>query len=88
MTETEHYSLPLIFDIPNEVYIPDRRTFGGEIYEKDFSTEYGNGLIGNNIPNRIVGGWVFDRECRKDSEGLQRRIAHKKAMESQEAENV
>lgn len=88
MTETEHYNLPPIFGIPNEVYIPDRRTFGGEIYEEDFSTEYGNGLTGNNIPNRIVSGWTFDRERRKDFEGLQRRIAHKKAMESQEAENV
>lgn len=83
-----NYNLPPIFGIPNEVYIPDRRTFGGKIYEGDFSTEYGNGLTGNNIPNRIASGWVFDRECRKDSEGLQRRIAHKKAMESQEAENV
>ena len=88
MTETEHYNLPPIFGIPNKVYVPDRRTFGGEIYEVDFSTGYGNGLINNNVPERIISGWKFDRERRKDFEGLQRRIAHKRAMESQEAENV
>ena len=80
-----NYNLPPIFGIPNELYTPDRRTFGGEIYGSDFSTEYPTDPRNPNHAERIAQCWAFDRARQKDYEGLQRRLAHKKKLE---AENV
>ena len=79
------YNLPPIFGIPNELYTPDRSKFGGEIYESDFSTEFGSDTRHSGYAERILNCWAFDRERKNDYEALQRRLAHKKKME---AENV
>lgn len=79
-----NYNLPPIFGIPNELYTPDRRTFGGEIYESDFSTEFGSDTRYSGYAERILKCWVFDRDRQKDYEGLQRRLARKKKLEAED----
>lgn len=79
-----NYNLPPIFGIPNELYTPDRRTFGGEIYESDFSTELGSGTRYFGYAKRILKCWDFDRERQKDYEKLQRRLTYKEETEAED----
>lgn len=40
-------------------------TYGGNIYPSDFCTDY-EGT--RNIASRIMSGWKFDEQCRKNLE--------------------
>lgn len=79
-----NYNLPPIFGIPNELYTPDRRTFGGEIHESDFSASYEYNTKESSIARRIMSDWAFEHACQKNYEGLQRRLARKKETEAED----
>ena len=46
-------------------------TFGGRIYQSDFSDEPGS----RNMANRIVSDWRFDLQCLKNIKGRMRKQA-------------
>lgn len=44
-------------------------SFGGEIYQSDFNTEYsGKSNFESSIASRIMSDWRFDKMCQQNSE--------------------
>lgn len=79
-----NYNLPPIFGIPNELYTPDRRTFGGEINESDFSTEPASDTRYSSHAERILKSWAFDRDLQENYEELQSKLARQKKLEAED----
>ena len=45
-----------------------QNTYGGNICQSDFCTDYTNG----NVTERIFSDWAFDKQCRKNEENRAR----------------
>ena len=50
----------------------NHNTYGGDITEYDFDTDHPNGHIVENI----ISDWIFDKECKENTEARERRIKH------------
>ena len=50
----------------------NHNTSGGYLTEYDFATDHPNGHIVENI----ILDWIFDKECKENTEARERRIEH------------
>ena len=50
----------------------NHNTYGGYLTEYDFDTDHPNGHIVENI----ISDWIFDKECKENTEARERRIKH------------
>lgn len=56
------------------IYDVDHTKFGGLIYPSDFNTDYRgkDNTNGSQIASRIASDCQFDKQCRKNREGIER----------------